>query len=71
MQGKILDFSITCGGASSDVVAFEGSDLKRRCDDGLLSPGLVLFGDNAYINSSYMVTPYPNTSGDSKDNYNF
>jgi hypothetical protein len=29
------------------------------------------FGDNAYINSQYMVTPYPNTSGGSKDNYNY
>ncbi|KAL3784251.1 hypothetical protein ACHAWO_005028 [Cyclotella atomus] len=54
-----------------DVVAFESSDLKRRLDQGLLAPNLVLFGDNAYINSQYMVTPYPNTSGGPKDNYNF
>ena len=35
----------------------------------------VLFGDNAYLNTSYMATPFPNVSGNpqmkSKDNYNF
>jgi hypothetical protein len=63
--------SIICGGASSDLVAFEGSGLKKQLDDGLLAPDLCLFGANAYINSHYMVTPYPNTSGGSKDNYNY
>jgi hypothetical protein len=71
VRGRFLHMSITCGGASSDLVAFEGSDLKKQLDDGLLSPNLCLFGDNAYINSQYMVTPYPNTSGGAKDNYNY
>ena len=35
----------------------------------------VLFGDNAYLNSYFMATPYPNVSNDlgkkSKDDYNF
>lgn len=35
----------------------------------------VLFGDNAYLNTSYMATPFPNVAGNedmkSKDNYNF
>ena len=30
-----------------------------------------LFGDNAYLNSVYMVTPYSAVSGGSKDAYNF
>eukprot|EP01082_Thalassiosira_pseudonana_P005802 g5709.t1 g5709 contig2:1128585-1129208(+) len=63
--------SIICGGASSDLVAFEGSDLKKQLDDGLLAPNLCLFSDNAYINSHYMATPYPNTSGGARDNYNY
>ena len=71
VRGRFLYISITCGGASSDVVAFESSDLKRQLDLGLLAFNLVLFGDNAYINSRYMATPYPNTSGGPKDNYNF
>lgn len=41
-----------------------------------LQNGFVLFGDNAHLNSSYMVTPYPNVSGSvpeqrNKDNYIF
>jgi hypothetical protein len=66
-----LDISITYGGASSDVLAFENSELFKRLEKGILRHGLVLFGDNAYLNSSYMATPYPNTSGGPKDNYNF
>ncbi len=71
IRGRFLDISITCGGASSDVVAFESSYLKRPLDFGLLALNLVLFGDNACINSRYMATLYPNTSGGPKENYNF
>ena len=43
--------------------------------DGLLKNGYVLFGDNAYLNSPYMATPYSNVSDNpdkrSEDNYNF
>ena len=38
------------------------------------NPRFVLFGDNAYLNSLFMATPYPNVSGDpekkTKDDYN-
>ncbi len=41
----------------------------------MLADGLVIFGDNAYLNSKYMATPYPNIAGRdqdrSRDNYNF
>jgi hypothetical protein len=30
-----------------------------------------LFGDNAYLNSPFLATPYPNVSGGYKDAYNF
>ena len=75
VRGKILDISITYGGSSSDCLAFEASDLHKRLENGLLASGLVLFGDNAYLNSNFMATPYPNVAGvekeRSKDNYNF
>ena len=36
---------------------------------------LFFWGDNAYLNMSYMAAPFPNVSGDpaqkSKDDYNF
>ena len=62
------------GAASSDHLAFEVCDFRqsklgRR---GFLAPGLVIFGDNAYVNTFFMVTPYPNTSKDTdRDHYNF
>ncbi|KAL3774298.1 hypothetical protein ACHAW5_010202 [Stephanodiscus triporus] len=71
VRGRILDISIVYGGASSDCLAFEGSDIFQKLELGLLHDDLVLFGDNAYLNSKFMVTPYPNVSSGSKDDFNF
>ena len=77
MRGRFLDISITYGGSSSDCLAFENSNLYNRLMDGILLDGYVIFGDNAYLNSSFMATPYPNVSGrnteihKSQDSYNF
>ena len=38
---------------------------------GFLKPGLCLFGDNAYVNTPYMATPYKNVGSGVKDDYNF
>ena len=79
-RGRFLDVSIIYGGSTSDCLAFEGSDLYKRCTRGLMKQDVgkhpfVLFGDNAYLNSSFMATPYPNVSNDpgkkTKDDYNF
>jgi hypothetical protein len=70
-RGRFLDMSIKCGGASSDCLAFEASRLHHRLERGLLAHGLVLFGDNAYINTHFMATPFTNVSSGSKDDYNF
>ncbi len=59
------------GGASSDCLAFEGSGVYEELEAGLLHDDLVLFGDNADLNSHSMVTPFPNVSSGSKDNFNF
>lgn len=71
LRGRFLDISINYGGSSSDCLAFEASDLFRRLEDGLLAENLILFGDNAYINSKYMATPFPNVSAGGEDIYNF
>jgi hypothetical protein len=70
-RGKFLEVSIVYPGSTSDCLAFEGMSLFSRLESGLLAPGLCLFGDNAYLNSIYMATPYPAASGGSKDAYNF
>ncbi len=66
-----MDFLIGLPGASSDCIAFEGSSLYERLEGGLLKNGLVLFGDNVYLNTHFMATPFPNVSSGCKDNYNF
>ena len=75
VRGRILDISITYGGSSSDCLAFEASNLHKRLEDGLLADGLVIFGDNAYLNTKFMATPYPKIAGRdqdrNRDNYNF
>ena len=53
-RGRILDISIKYGGASSDCMAFEASDLHKRLESGLMKQDannerFVLFGDNAYL----------------------
>jgi hypothetical protein len=76
INGNILDLSIVYGGSAADCVAFEASDLYHRLKNCLLKDGLVLFGDNAYLNSTFMVaTLYSNVSGNpnkkSEDEYSF
>ncbi len=75
VNGRILDISIAYGGSSSDCLAFKVSELFEQCEKGLMKNGLVLFADNAYLNTEYMATPYTNVSGNpeyvTKDNYNF
>ncbi len=42
VRGRFLNMSIICDGASSDLVAFEGSGLKKGLDVGFLAPNLCL-----------------------------
>ena len=67
----MLDISIVYGGASPNCLAFEGNEIFAQLEAGSLHDNLVLFGDNAYLNSHHMVTPYPNISIGSKDDFFF
>jgi hypothetical protein len=69
--GRSLDISIVYPGSTSDCLAFEGMSLFQKLETDILAQGLCLFGDNAYFNTLYMVTPYAVVSGGSKDAYNF
>jgi hypothetical protein len=71
VRGWILDLLIGLPGASSDCIAFEASNLYERLEGGLLKKGLVLFGDNAHLNTRYMATLFLNVSSGSKDDYNY
>ena len=61
-KGKFLDISVLFPASTSDVLAFESSTIYSALMGGLLAPGLCLFGDNAYINTSFMATPFSGAS---------
>ena len=69
---RFLDIEIRHPGSTSDCLAFATSNLKAMLEvPGFLAPGLVLFGDNAYANTSYMVTPYKGNVSVTEDAFNF
>jgi DDE superfamily endonuclease len=60
-ERRFLDVSIRHPGSTSDFLAFQTSSLKHTLEEpGFLHPDLHLFGDNAYVNTPYMVTPFKN-----------
>jgi hypothetical protein len=71
VRGRFLDISIVYPGSTSDCLAFKGMTLFQKLEAGILTPGLCVFGDNAYLNTPYMATPYAAVSGGTKDSYNF
>ena len=44
---------------------------KKVATTGFLADGLVLYGDNAYVNCQYMASPFLRTTSGAKDNFNF
>ena len=70
---RFRSITMLYGGSSSDLLSFEASNLRTRLQqEGFLKKGLCIFGDNAYVNRTYMATPYPNVPGAGElDNYNF
>ena len=71
-EGRFVDVQISHPAATSDYLAFATSDLKSKLEQsGFLAPGLVLFGDNAYGNSPYMVTPFKGKVTEDQDAFNF
>ena len=76
---RFLDVEIRHPGSTSDYLAFAVSSLHHKMegnnlhaiDQPFLKPGLALYGDNAYVNTSYFVVPFKAVSGGSKDAYNF
>lgn len=70
-QARILDISIQYPGSTSDCLAFEGMSLVQQLEQGILDPRLCLYGNNVYVNTPQMATPYTAVSGDTKDAQDF
>ena len=55
-----------------DYLAFVTSSLYGQFTEGEgLPKGFCLYGDNAYVNDTYMAVPFPNTSYGPRDSYNY
>ena len=64
-KGFFLYVCICHPGSTSDFLSFETRcPLKNLLErDGFLAPDLTIFGDTAYVNTPYMVTPHKNAPG--------
>ena len=57
---------------ASDYLSFVPSSLYQQLMEGSGLPnGYCLYGDNAYVNETYMYVPFPNTSSSPRDAYNY
>ena len=71
-NGKFLDVEIRMPASSLDFYAFLQSDLRKRLEhNNILAAGLALYGNNAYVNTPYMVVPFKGIQEGAKDAYNF
>ena len=71
-HGRFLNLCIGHPGSTSDFLAFSTSVLCHKLEKrGFLAPGLCLFGDNAYVNTHYMATPFKGVKLGPKFDYNF
>jgi hypothetical protein len=71
-NGRFLSVWIIHPASSSDFISFIRSKLYVKLNSpGFLADGLVLFGDNAYVSTDYMVTPYKSIRAGPKDDFNF
>ena len=58
--------------SASDYLSFVTSSLYQQLTEGSGLPNrYCLYGDNAYVNETYMSVPFPNTSSGPRDAYNY
>ena len=58
--------------SASDYLSFVTSSLYQQLIEGAGLPnGYCLYGDNAYVNETYMSVPFPNMSSSPRDAYNY
>jgi DDE superfamily endonuclease len=69
---RFLHMSVYHPASTSDYLAFSTMDLFHKLErPGFLADGVHLFGDNAYVSTPYMATPYKNVKSGLRDDYNF
>lgn len=71
-HGRFTNIFIGHPATTSDYLAFTTSPLYFKLKNkGFLADGLCLYGDNAYVNTEYMVTPFKSVQSGPKYDFNF
>lgn len=71
-EGRFLEMWIKHPASSSDFLTFVRSDFHHMISQpGFLADELVLFGDNAYVTTDYLVSPYKNARDAFHDSFNY
>jgi hypothetical protein len=71
-KGEFIDFFIGHPDSTSDFLFICTSSLKNKLErSGFLKAGMCIFGNNAYVNTNYMATPFKAVYSGQKDDYNF
>ncbi|KAG7368275.1 DDE superfamily endonuclease [Nitzschia inconspicua] len=69
---RFVDVYVGSPGSASDFTVWLDSPLRALVETpGFLKDGLVIAGDNAYINTLHMVCPFRSIKGGPKDAFNF
>jgi len=69
---KFLDVTCNHPGSASDFTMWLDCSLREKVEtEGFLKEGLLLYGDNAYVNTHYLISPFKQVSTGPKDAYNF
>ena len=69
---KFLSIDISYPASTSDYLSFGSSTMCKILEStGFLANGLTIYGDNAYVNTPKMTTPFKAVSFGIKDAYNF
>jgi hypothetical protein len=72
-DGRFLSVWINHPASASDFISFLRSELYMNLTTrpDFLAEELVIFGDNAYVSTEYMVITYKNVRAGPKDDFNF
>ena len=71
-EGRFLDVFIGNPTSTSDFLSFTTSPIYFKLDvPNFLAKGLSIFGDSAYVNCRYMVTPFKAVKSGPKDAFNY
>jgi hypothetical protein len=70
---KFLDIEMGHPSSTSDYLGFTTSEIHKLLlmNIDFLAPNLTFFGDNAYVSTEFMATPYKGSQQGCKDAYNF